>query len=60
MADVLVVTSKVKKAAKELGYRTSKDFIEKLSARVLDLIKDATTEATEAKRKTLQATDLRT
>ncbi len=58
MADVLVVTSKVKGVAKKLGVRTSAEFIEALSKKVEGLIKAAVVSAAADKRVTLKPVDL--
>ncbi len=56
MAELLVVRSKIKDAAKNMN--VSGDFAEALSARVADLIKDACKRASENGRKTVQSRDL--
>lgn len=58
MADILVVTSKVKAAVKQKDFRTSADFIEALSARVQVMIDEAVAKAKDAKRKTVMSEDL--
>jgi hypothetical protein len=39
MAEILVVTSKVKKMVKEAGFRTGADYIQALSDKVNEMIK---------------------
>jgi len=58
MADVLVVTSKVKALAKAKEIRTGEEFIEGLSAKVQAMVEEAITKAQAAGRKTLKAEDL--
>ena len=59
MADVLVVVSKVKKMVKEEGLRTSEGFIEALSKKVEEMVKNAVEKVkSEGKKKTLGAEDL--
>lgn len=58
MASVLVVTSKVKAYAKKLGLRTSGEVIDALSKKVEAIVKEASTKALEAKRKTILVDDL--
>ena len=59
MADVLVVTSKVKKMVKEAGFRTGADYITALSNKVSEIVK-ASVERVKlsADKKTLGAEDL--
>lgn len=59
MADVLVVVSKVKKLVKEQGLRTGEGFIEALSKKVEEMVKNAVDKVKqEGKKKTLGAEDL--
>lgn len=58
MAEVLVVTSKVKKVVKEQGMRTAGDAIEALSAIVEAKIKEGVEKAKAAGKKTVQASDI--
>ncbi|OGH59253.1 MAG: hypothetical protein A3G34_02940 [Candidatus Lindowbacteria bacterium RIFCSPLOWO2_12_FULL_62_27] len=58
MAEVLVVTSKIKKLIKEQGMRTSADVIEALSQMVEAKAKEAVERAKAAGKKTVQASDL--
>lgn len=58
MADILVVTSKVKAKVKEAELRTSQEFVEELSKRVEIYIEEAVTRARAANRKTVMAEDL--
>jgi len=59
MADVLVVVSKVKKMVKEQGLRTSEGFVEALSKKVEEIVKNAVEKVkSEGKKKTLGAEDL--
>ncbi|MCX7956835.1 MAG: hypothetical protein N2643_02945 [Endomicrobia bacterium] len=59
MAETLVVVSKIKKMVKEQGLRTGEDFIEALSKKVEEMIKNATEKVkSEGKKKTLGAEDL--
>ena len=58
MSDMLVVTSKIKKIAKEQGMRTSADAVEALSAIVAEKVKGAIEKAKAAGKKTVQAADL--
>lgn len=58
MADVLVVTSKVKAVVKTGDLRTSADYIDAISARVEALTKQAMKNAVAAGRKTVQQEDL--
>lgn len=58
MAETLIVVSKLKKLVKEMGMRTSKDTVEKLSQIIETKIK-ATAEKVRADgRKTIQAEDV--
>lgn len=58
MAETLIVVSKLKKLVKEMGMRTSKDTVEKLSQIIETKIK-ATAEKVRADgRKTIQAADV--
>lgn len=59
MADVLIVSSKVKKFVKEkASFNTSAEFIEALSQRVEAICNDAIDRARDGKRKTVKARDL--
>lgn len=58
MAEILVVSSKVKKVIKEQGMRTSADAIEALSAMVEAKAKEGVERAKAAGKKTVQASDL--
>lgn len=58
MAEVLVVTSKVKKLIKEQGMRTSADAVEALSSIVEAKAKEAIEKAKAAGKKTVQASDV--
>ena len=59
MAESLVVVSKVKKLVKDAGYRTGGDFIDGLSAKVLQIINGALEKVkADGKKKTLGAEDL--
>ncbi|MBI4178649.1 hypothetical protein HY522_04380 [bacterium] len=58
MAEVLVVTSKVKKVAKEAGMRTGGDAIQSLSDLVVAKLKEGIEKAKAAGKKTVQASDL--
>lgn len=59
MADLLVITSKVKKFVKEQGLRTSPDYIEAVSKKVEEIIKVSVEKVkTEGKKKTLSAADM--
>jgi hypothetical protein len=59
MADVLVVTSKIKKMVKEQGLRTGGDYITALSAKVADIINGSVAKVKqENNKKTLGAEDL--
>lgn len=59
MADILVVTSKVKKMVKEGGYRTGADYIASLSAKVEQLVKTSIEKVkTEGGKKTLGSEDI--
>ena len=58
MAEVLVVTSKVKKLAKEQGMRTSADAVQALSDIVAAKVKEGIEKARGAGKKTVQASDL--
>ena len=57
MAEILVVRSKVKDAAKNMN--VAGDFAEALSAKVESLIKEACKRASENGRKTVQSRDLK-
>jgi histone H3/H4 len=58
MADLLVVTSKVKGLAKTKGMRTGADYIEALSVVVQAITEQAIKNATAAGRKTVQSEDI--
>lgn len=58
MADLLVVTSKVKALGKEQVLRTSSGFVQRLSDMVERKTKDALAKAKEAGRQTVLAEDL--
>lgn len=58
MSEVLVVTSKVKKIAKEQGMRTGADAIQALSDVVVAKMKEGIEKARAAGKKTVQASDL--
>jgi hypothetical protein len=58
MADLLVVTSKIKKMVKEQGMRTSADAIEKLSQLVEAKVKAGIEKAKTGSKKTIQAIDV--
>lgn len=58
MADVLVVTSKVKAIAKTQDMRMSAEFITRLSAMVERKVTDAVNAAKTTDRKTVMAEDL--
>ena len=59
MAEILVITSKIKKAVKKADLRTGKDYIEALSARIDGMIKASVSKVkAEGKKKTLGAEDV--
>jgi len=58
MAEILVVTSRVKDVLKAKNLRTSAEFIETLSTKVAALIDAAAAKAVEAKRATVRSEDL--
>ena len=58
MAEVLVVTSKIKKLAKEQGMRTAADAVQALSDGVAAKMKEGIEKAKAAGKKTVQASDL--
>lgn len=58
MSEVMVVTSKVKKLAKEQGMRTSADAVQTLSEFVAAKMKEGIEKAKAAGKKTVQASDL--
>jgi histone H3/H4 len=58
MADILVVQSKVKQAAKDSGMRMSSDAVDALSGLVNDAIKKAADRAKANKRQTIKASDV--
>jgi len=57
MAEVLVVTSKVKDAIKGEGCNTASDAVEALSAKVTAMVKDAAERAKANGRKTVRGVD---
>ncbi|MBI4656855.1 MAG: hypothetical protein HY746_08950 [Elusimicrobia bacterium] len=59
MAEIIVVVSKVKKLAKDAGFRTGADYIEALSAKVNQMV-SASIEKVKAEgtKKTIGAEDL--
>ncbi len=57
MAEVLVVTSKVKEAIKAEDCNTASDAVDALSAKVAKMIKDAAARAKENGRKTVRGID---
>jgi hypothetical protein len=59
MAETLVVVSKIKKMVKEAGLRTGGDYVDALSARILQIV-NASVERVkaDASKKTLGAEDL--
>jgi len=58
MSETLVVVSRVKKMAKEMGVRTGADAIEKLSQMVEAKVKAGAEKAKTAGKKTIQAMDV--
>ena len=58
MSEILVVSSKVKKIAKEQGMRTSGDAVQALSDLVLAKMKEGIEKAKAGGKKTVQASDL--
>jgi hypothetical protein len=59
MAEVLIVTSKVKKMVKEAGLRTGGDYIDALSGRVSQIVQASIDKVkADASKKTLGAEDL--
>ncbi|MBI4667828.1 MAG: hypothetical protein HY747_01380 [Elusimicrobia bacterium] len=59
MADTFVVVSKIKKIVKEAGYRTGADYIDGLSKKVEEMVRNSVTKVqTDQSRKTLGAEDL--
>jgi hypothetical protein len=59
MSDILVVTSKVKKMAKDAELRTGADYITALSNKVQEIVKASIDKVkAEGKKKTLGAEDL--
>ncbi|MCS7151569.1 MAG: hypothetical protein NZ928_04195 [Endomicrobia bacterium] len=59
MSEILVVVSKVKKLVKEQGLRTGEGFVEALSKKVEEMVKNAVEKVkSEGKKKTLGAEDL--
>ncbi|MBN1622117.1 MAG: hypothetical protein JW871_05960 [Endomicrobiales bacterium] len=59
MADILVVTSKVKKVVKDAGFRTGADYIVALSNKVSEIVKASIEKVkNEAGKKTLGQEDV--
>lgn len=59
MADTFVVVSKIKKVVKEAGFRTGGDYVNELSKRVEQMIKDSIAKVqSDGTKKTLGAEDL--
>ena len=59
MPENLVVVSKVKKMVKEAGLRTGGDYVEALSKKVEEIVRNSVTKVqTDASKKTLGAEDL--
>lgn len=59
MAETLVVVSKVKKLVKDAGYRTGGDYIDSLSAKVEQMVKQSIDKVkADGGKKTLGAEDL--
>lgn len=59
MAETFVVVSKVKKVVKDAGLRTGGDYVEKLSAKVAELVSASISKVqAEGGKKTLGAEDL--
>jgi len=59
MAEILIVTSKVKKVVKEAGLRTGGDYIDALSKKVEELVNGSINKVkADASKKTLGAEDL--
>lgn len=59
MAETLVVVSKIKKAVKEAGYRTGGDYIDALSSKVDEMVKNSIEKVKAGGgKKTLGAEDL--
>jgi len=59
MAEILVVTSKVKKLVKDADLRTGQDYITALSSKVESIIKASVDKAkADGKKKTLGAEDI--
>lgn len=59
MSEILVVVSKIKKMVKEQGLRTGEDYINSLSAKVEQMVKQSVEKVkAEGKKKTLGAEDL--
>ncbi|MDD4250925.1 MAG: hypothetical protein PHX27_01900 [Candidatus ainarchaeum sp.] len=57
MAEILVVTSKVKEAIKTQGCNTASDAVDALSAKVNQMVKDAAERAKANGRKTVRGID---
>jgi histone H3/H4 len=57
MAEILVVTSKVKEAIKAEDCNTASDAVDALSAKVSKMVKEAAARAKENGRKTVRACD---
>ncbi len=58
MAESMVVVSKVKQMVKAGGLRTGGDYIDRLSQKVEELVKESIGKVTGTSRKTLGAEDL--
>lgn len=59
MAEILVVVSKIKKMVKEAGFRTGADYVEGLSRKVDEMVKQSITKVQAGgDKKTLGAEDL--
>lgn len=59
MAESLVVVSKIKKMVKEAGYRTGGDYIDSLSSKVNEIVKNSIEKVKAGgSKKTLGAEDL--
>lgn len=58
MAEILIVTSKVKSYIKEAGMNTAASVAEALSEKVRKVCDDAVENARKAKRKTVRDTDI--
>lgn len=58
MAEILVVQSKVKAAAKKAKMRLSSEAVDALSKKVQDMIKDAAGRAKGNRRQTIKGSDI--